>query len=120
MELSNQQIEMFIQNLQNGPIASLKASKDLSTQAKAAIYRITKKIADSSETAAYLEQKQAFAEEMQKGEKTEDQINKEFQELLKLNSGLEVTKPKLNQDELLAVLSVDELFMCDWIFDIQE
>lgn len=120
MELKNRDIEVFIQNLQEGPIAELKKSKSLSTKSKSAIYRLTKKIANAPETAAYLEQKQALGETLQNEEKTHEEVDQEFQEILNQNSGLSFDKPMISEEELLEVLSIDDLLTCDWLFETKE
>ena len=120
LKLKNIEIENFIREIQDGAIAELKKSKTLPTPAKSAIYRLAKKISEAPETKAYLEQKQQLGEDLQSGEKEQADADKEFQEILEQDSGLEITKPEISESDLLEVLSVDEMIQCDWLFDIKE
>lgn len=96
-------------NTTEGPLARMKADKDLPITMKAGIYKLVMSLSDSSEIKAYLEQKQDMANAIQNGERTEEEVNKEFNELLGQTSGFSITAVDVPEKDALRILSVDEM-----------
>ena len=120
LKMKNIHIETFIREIQEGSIAALKDSIDLPVKVKAAIYRLSKKITEDSATKAYLEQKQQLGQDLDAEKKTQEEIDKDFQELLDQDSGLEIERPTVSEEDLLSTMSVNDLIKCDWLFNIEK
>jgi hypothetical protein len=124
---------------QGGPLSRMKSDNSLPEAMKMGIYRVIRKLQNSSEIQAYQDRKQDLAttleeekkrldklvqdkeltakdsdEELQKFQAT---IDAEFRDLLQENSGFVLEKTKIPETTALRILTIDEMVICDPIFE---